>query len=318
METETGREKENRSSIKEFLLLGFPGNQDVQITLCVVFTVTYILTVAGNVAIIAVVGAHSHLQTPMYFFLSNLSFLEIWYTTACVPKAIAVFLGKSRIIPFASCILQTYFVFSLGCTEFLLLTVMAYDRYLAICYPLHYSTIMNNTKSALLALVSWISGFLIVSIPTSILGRLFYCDSFTINHFFCSIDSLILLSCSDTSLFQWLTFIMATTVILGSLLITLVSYICIITTIVNIPSAKGRQKAFSTCSAHLTVVIMWYGSNIFLYIKYSKDNALEINKIVNTLSTIITPLLNPFIYTLRNKDVKEALWKVLRGSGSWF
>ncbi|XP_074838624.1 olfactory receptor 6F1-like [Carettochelys insculpta] len=311
MEPATGKEKENQSSVWEFLLLGFPGNQDVQMSLCVVFTVTYILTVAGNISIIGVVGAHSHLQTPMYFFLSSLSFLEIWYTTACIPKAIAVFLGKSRTISFASCILQGYIVFSLGCTEFFLLTVMAYDRYLAICYPLHYSTIMNNTRSAQLAFVCWVAGFLVISVPTSIIVRLSFCDSYAINHFFCGADSLILLSCSDTSLFQWVTFIMAMIVILGSFLITLVSYSYIISTIVKIPSAQGRQKAFSTCSAHFMVVIIWYGSNIFLYVRYSKQNALDISKIVNTLGFIMTPLLNPFIYTLRNKEVKEALWKLL-------
>ncbi|XP_074838631.1 olfactory receptor 6F1-like [Carettochelys insculpta] len=318
METVTGREKENQSSIKEFLLLGFPGNQDVQISLCVVFIVTYILTVTGNITIIALVGSHSHLQTPMYFFLSNLSFLEVWYTTACVPKAIAIFLGKSRTIPFASCILQMYFIFSLGCTEFFLLTVMAYDRYLAICYPLHYSTIMNNTKSSLLALVCWVAGFLVISVPASILGSLSFCESYAINHFYCGIDSLIVLSCSDTLVFQWVAFIIAIIVILLSFLITLVSYISIISTIVKIPSAQGRQKAFAICSAHLTVVIMWYGSTIFLYVRYSKTNAVEINKIVNTLNIIVTPLLNPFIYTLRNKEVKDALWKVLKGTGSWF
>ncbi|XP_074838627.1 olfactory receptor 6F1-like [Carettochelys insculpta] len=318
METVTGKEKENQSSIKEFLLLGFPGNQDVQISLCVVFTVTYILTVTGNITIIALVGSHSHLQTPMYFFLSNLSFLEVWYTTACVPKAIAIFLGKSRTIPFASCILQMYFISSLGCTEFFLLTVMAYDRYLAICYPLHYSTIMNKTRSAQLAFACWVAGFLVISVPASILVSFSFCESYAINHFYCGIDSLVVLSCSDTLVFQWVVFIIAMIVILGSFLITLVSYISIISTIVKIPSEQGRQKAFSTCSAHFMVVIMWYGSNIFLYVKYSKENALEINKIVNTLSTIITPLLNPFIYTLRNKEVKEALWNILKGTGSWF
>ncbi|XP_074838623.1 olfactory receptor 6F1-like [Carettochelys insculpta] len=316
MEPATGRQKENQSIIREFLFLGFQGNQDVQISLCVVFTITYILTVAGNAAIIGVVGTHSHLQTPMYFFLSNLSFLEIWYTTAYIPKAIAIFLGKSRNIPFSSCILQAYFGFSLGCTEFFLLTVMAYDRYLAICYPLHYSTFMNNMRSAQLALVCWVSGFLVITVPASILVRLSFCNSYAINHFYCGADSLILLSCSDTSVYQWVTFIMATIVIVGTFLITLVSYICIISTLVKIPSTQGQQKAFSTCSAHLTVVVMWYGSTIFLYVRYSKANALEINKIVNTLNIIITPLLNPFIYTLRNKEVKEALWKVFRRTGS--
>uniref|UniRef100_K7EYU1 Olfactory receptor n=1 Tax=Pelodiscus sinensis TaxID=13735 RepID=K7EYU1_PELSI len=307
-------EKGNHSNGQEFILLGFPGNQYLQISLSVVFTTTYILTIAGNVAIIALVMVYPHLQMPMYFFLSNLSFLEIWYTTACVPKAITIFLGKSRTIPFVSCILQMYFIFALGCTEFFLLTAMAYDRYLAICYPLRYSTIMSTTRSAQLALGSWVSGFLILSLPISLISNMSFCGSNVINHFYCSTDSLVILSCSDTSAFQLAALTIAIIVILGSFLITVVSYICIISTIVRIPSAQGRQKAFSTCSAHLIVVIMWYGSNIFLYVRYSTENSMEINKIVNTLSIIITPLLNPFIYTLRNKEVKKAFWKAFSGT----
>ncbi|XP_014435318.2 olfactory receptor 6F1-like [Pelodiscus sinensis] len=257
---------------------------------------------------------HPHLQMPMYFFLSNLSFLEIWYTTACVPKAITIFLWKSKTIPFLSCILQMYFIFALGCTEFFLLTVMAYDRYLAICYPLRYSTIMSSARSSQLALGSWVSGFLIISYPTSLMAKMSFCGSNIINHFYCSPDSLVILSCSDISEFLFTVLIISIIIILGSCLITVVSYICIISTIVRIPSAQGRQKAFSTCSAHLIVVIMWYGSNIFLYVRFSTENPLEINKIVNTLSIIITPLLNPFIYTLRNKEVKKAFWKVFSGT----
>ncbi|XP_053901093.1 olfactory receptor 6F1-like [Malaclemys terrapin pileata] len=310
MEPMTGIEKENQSRIQEFILLGFPGSQYLQISLFVVFSMIYILTVAGNVAIIVLVKAHHHLHTPMYFLLCNLSFLEIWYTTACVPKTIAIFLGKSRTIPFGSCILQMYFIFSLGCTEYFLLSAMAYDRYLAICYPLHYRTIMNSTKSAQLALGSWMSGFLAISIPASLIARLFFCSSNVINHFFCSIDSLIILSCTNTSVIELTAFLISIIVILGSCSITLVSYIYIISTVLRIPSAQGRQKAFSTCSAHLIVVTIWYSATIFLYVRPSKQSSLETNKIVNTLNTIVTPLLNPFIYTLRNKEVKDALWKV--------
>nr|XP_006135703.1 olfactory receptor 6F1-like [Pelodiscus sinensis] len=312
MEPGTGVEKENQSSAQEFILLGFPGNQHLQISLSVVFTMTYILAVTGNFAIIALVMAHPHLQTPMYIFLSNLSFLEIWYTTACVPKAIAIFPGKSRTISFVGCILQMYVIFSLGCTEFFLLSVMAYDRYLAICYPLHYSTLMSSTKSGQLAFLCWVSGFLFMIIHNSLVARLSFCSSNVINNFFCGADSLIFLSCSDTSVVKWVSITMGIIVILGSCLTTLVSYIFIISTILKIPSAQGRQKAFSTCSAHLIVVVMWYGSSIFLYVRVSRQSSLDIHKFVNTLNTIVTPLLNPFIYTLKNKEVKEALWNVLR------
>ncbi|XP_006135702.2 olfactory receptor 6F1-like [Pelodiscus sinensis] len=272
----------------------------------------YILAVTGNVAIIALVVAHRFLQKPMYIFLSNLSFLEIWYTTASVPKAIAVFLGKSRTISFYGCILQIYFISSLGCTEFFLLSVMAYDRYLAICYPLRYSTLMSSTKSSQLAFLCWVSGFLFMIIHNFLVARLSFCSSNVINNFFCGADSLIFLSCSDISVVKLVGFTMAIIVILGSCLTTLVSYIFIISTILRIPSAQGRQKAFSTCSAHLIVVVMWYGSTIFLYVRVSKQNSLDMNKIINTLNNIVTPLLNPFIYTLRNKEVKEALWHIFR------
>ncbi|XP_075768317.1 olfactory receptor 6F1-like [Pelodiscus sinensis] len=309
MEPVAGIERRNQSTAQEFILLGFPGNQQLQISLTVVFTTTYVLILTGNVAIIALVMAHPYLQTPMYFFLCNLSFLEIWYTTACVPKAIAIFLGKSRAIPFLSCILQMYFVFSLGCTEYFLLSVMAYDRYLAICYPLHYSVLMSSTKCTHLAFLCWVSGFLVITIPSSLIATMSFCNSNVINHFSCTTDSLIFLSCSDTSMVKLSSLILSVLIILGSCLITLVSYILIISTIVRIPSAQGRQKAFSTCSAHLIVVIMWYGSTIFLYVRYTKQNVLDMNKFINILNTIVTPLLNPFIYTLRNKEVKEALSK---------
>ncbi|XP_006135704.2 olfactory receptor 6F1-like [Pelodiscus sinensis] len=308
----TGVEKENQSSAQEFILLGFPGNQLLQISLSVVFTMTYILAVTGNFAIIAVVIARPHLQTPMYIFLSNLSFLEIWYTTASVPKAISIFLGKSKTISFVGCILQMYFIFSLGCTEFFLLSVMAYDRYLAICYPLHYSTLMSSTKCTHLTFLCWVSGFLCMSIHNSLVTRLSFCGSNVINNFFCGADSLIFLSCSDISVVKWVGFLMAIIVILGSCLTTLVSYIFIISTILRIPSARGRQKAFSTCSAHLIVVVMWYSSNIFLYIRVYRYSFFDMHKFVNTVNTIVTPLLNPFIYTLRNKEVKEALGKLFK------
>ncbi|XP_074838223.1 olfactory receptor 6F1-like [Carettochelys insculpta] len=306
----TSTETENQTSQPEFIFLGFPGTWHFQMYLVVLFSLIYVLTILGNVAIIALVMVQPRLHTPMYFFLCNLSFLEIWYTTVSAPKTIAILLGKSRTISFISCILQMYFMFSLGCTEQILLSAMAYDRYLAICYPLRYSTIMNSSLSALLAFGSWVSGFLVISIPASLMATLSFCGPNAINHFFCSIDSLIILSCTDTSLIERAAFIIAIIVILGSCSITLVSYFYIISTILRIPSAKGRRKAFSTCSAHLTVVILWYSSTIFLYVRPSKENFVEMNKVISIFNTIITPLLNPFIYTLRNKEVKEALWKM--------
>ncbi|XP_053901094.1 olfactory receptor 6F1-like [Malaclemys terrapin pileata] len=303
----------NQTRVHEFILLGFPGSQNLQTSLFVLFSMMYFLTVMGNMAIIILVRTCCHLQTPMYFFLCNLSFLEIWYTTACVPKTLAIFLGKSRSISFTGCITQMYFILSFGCTECFLLSVMAYDRYLATCYPLRYSSIMNSTLSAWMALCCWVSGFLAICVPAYLITRLSFCSPNVINHFYCDLDSWIVLSCTDKHLLQLVAFITSFIVLLGTCIRTLIIYICIISTILRIPSAQGWQKAFSTCSAHLTVVIIWYGSTIFLYVKPSVQNTLDQNKIVNTLNTIVTLLLNPFIYTLQNKEVKKALEKALTG-----
>ncbi|CAM4636296.1 unnamed protein product [Lepidochelys olivacea] len=313
MDLMTGVEIENQTSVQKFILLGFPGTWYFRISLAVVFSIMYFLTIIGNMSVIILVWTHPWLHTPMYFFLCNLSFLEIWYTTACAPKAIGVIFGKSQTISFTGCILQLYFILSLGSTECLILAVMAYDRYLAICHPLRYSSLMNSTFSAQLALICWLGGFLAISVLASLISRLSFCGPNIINHFFCDIDSWIVLSCTDTSLIELATFIISINVLLGSCAITLVSYIYIISTICRIPSAQGRQKAFSTCSAHLTVVTIWYSSSIFLYVKPSAQNSLDLNKIVNIFNTIVTPLLNPFIYTLRNKEVKRVLEKAISG-----
>uniref|UniRef100_K7GBC9 Olfactory receptor n=1 Tax=Pelodiscus sinensis TaxID=13735 RepID=K7GBC9_PELSI len=302
----------NQTAVMEFILLGFPGSPYLQIFLFVLFLLMYTLTVLGNMAIILLVVTHRHLHTPMYFFLCNLSFLEIWYTTSSVPKALAVFLGKNKTISFTGCLLQMYFVFSFGCTEYFLLSVMAYDRYLAICYPLHYSTIMNSSLSAQLALGSWVFGFLAMSPLACLTSQLSFCGS-AINHFYCEIESWIVIACTDISTIELLGLTTSIIVILGSCVITLLSYIYIISTILKIPSAQGRQKAFSTCSSHLAVVLIWYGSTIFLFVKPERNFLLELTKTVNIINTIVTPLLNPFIYALRNKEMKEAMQNILRG-----
>ncbi|KAM9062226.1 olfactory receptor 287-like [Sarcophilus harrisii] len=306
-------EKKNLSNLEEFILLGFPGTQGLQITLFLLFFIMYMLTIMGNMAIITLVCTNQRLQTPMYFFLCNLSFLEIWFTTACVPKTLANFASQSKAISFISCAIQMYFVFSLGCTEYFLLSVMAYDRYLAICYPLRYSSIMTSTVSAWLALGSWVCGFSIITVPTVLITRLSFCASNVINHFFCNIAPWIVLSCSDTRLVELVTFGISFCVILGSCVTTLISYIYIISTIVRIPSAQGQYKAFSTCFSHLTVVLIWYGSTIFLYVRTSVESSLDLTKAITVLNTVVTPVLNPFIYTLRNKDVKDAFWKTVSG-----
>lgn len=303
--------KQNESQAKEFILLGFPGSWHFQIFMFMLLLIMYILTILGNVAIIILVIRNHHLHSPMYAFLCNLSFLEIGYTTSSVPKTLALYLGRNATISFTGCILQMYFVFAFGLTEYFLLSVMAYDRYLAICYPLHYSSIMDIHNCCKLAVSSWLSGFLIICIPAFLITRLSFCGPNVINHFYCNIDAWIALSCTSTYAVEMAAFIISSVVILGSLVTTLLSYIYIISTILHIPSAKGQQKAFSTCSSHLAVVLIWYGATIFLFVKPSKRSGLELTKMVNVLSINVTPLLNPFIYTLRNKEVKEALRNLL-------
>ncbi|KAM6448891.1 olfactory receptor 6F1-like [Liasis olivaceus] len=296
---------ENETIMIEFTLRGFSGPHYLKVFLFTIFLIMYILTVIGNMAVIILVTINQRLHTPMYFFLCNLSFLEIWYTTTSAPVALATILGRSRTISFIGCILQMYFVYALGCIECFLLSVMAYDRYLAISYPLHYTTIMNFHLSSKLAAGSWLSGFIIISIPAFLISRLTFCGPSVINHFYCNIDSWIVLARSSIFNIEMAAFVISIFVILGPCVITLLSYVYIISTILRIPSAKGQQKAFSTCSSHLAVVIIWYGSTIFLFVKPSKQTSLEITKVVNILSTIVTPFLNPFIYTFRN-EVKEA------------
>ncbi|XP_069316298.1 olfactory receptor 287 [Eulemur rufifrons] len=304
---------QNLSAQGPFLLLGFPGPRGLSVALFLLFLVMYVLTVAGNLAIIALVAAHRRLQTPMYFFLCNLSFLEIWFTTACVPKTLATLASRSGAISFAGCVAQMYFVFSLGCTEYFLLAAMAYDRYLAVCLPLRYGGIMTPGLAARLALGSWVSGFAAIAGPAALVARLSFCGSRVINHFFCDIAPWIVLSCTDTRAAELASFGVAFCVILGSCFVTLVSYAHIVAAIVGIPSATGRHRAFSTCSSHLTVVLIWYGSTIFLHVRTSVESSLDLTKAVTVLNTIVTPVLNPFIYSLRNKDVKEALRRTVQG-----
>uniref|UniRef100_G3UFE7 G-protein coupled receptors family 1 profile domain-containing protein n=1 Tax=Loxodonta africana TaxID=9785 RepID=G3UFE7_LOXAF len=294
---------DNGTVSQEFLLLGFPGSQALQLSLFMLLLVMYILTVGGNVDILMLVSTSHQLHTAMYFFLSNLSFLEIWYTTAAVPKTLAILLGKSQTISFTGCLLQTYLVFSLGCTEYFLLAAMAYDCYLAICCPLHYGAIMSSLLSVQLALGSWVCRFLAVAVPTALISGLSFCGPHTINHFSCDIAHWIALTCTSTQVVELVAFVIAFVVILSSCLITLVSYVFIISTILKIPSASSWSKAFSTCSSHLTVVLIWYGSTI------TSEPQSNLNKAITVLNTVVTPVLNPFIYMLRIKEVRETVLK---------
>uniref|UniRef100_A0A8C6C0F3 Olfactory receptor family 6 subfamily M member 1 n=1 Tax=Monodon monoceros TaxID=40151 RepID=A0A8C6C0F3_MONMO len=258
----------------------------LRISLFVALLLAYTLTAMENIIIISLMWADNRLQTPMYFFLSNLSFLDILYTTVVTPKLLACLLGEKKNMSFAGCITQTYFYFFLGTVEFILLAVMSFDCYVAICNPLRYTIIMNSRACLLMILGCWLGAFLPVLVPTIVVTRLLYCN---------------------TRLTEKVNFLLSALVILSSLAFTTGSYIYIISTILHIPSAQGHQKAFSTCASHITIVSIAYGSNIFVYVRLSQNHSLDFDKVATVLITIVTPLLNPFIYSLRNEKVKEVL-----------
>ncbi|XP_006039203.1 olfactory receptor 6X1-like [Alligator sinensis] len=301
----------NQTLVTEFILRGFPGSPVLQTSLFTVVFFMYVLTITGNILIIVIILRDGRLHTPMYFFLGNLSFLEIWYITTLAPKMLANFLVQKRSICLRCCLTQAFFHFFLGATEFFLLAAMSFDRYLAICDPLHYTAIMSSGLCCRLALGSWLGGFLTVFVQTILVCQLPFCGPNLINHFYCDVGPLLTLACADTRLIERIVFVVATLVLLSSFTFTLISYVFIISTILRIPSTQGRQRAFSTCTSHLTVVSILYGTVIFMYVRPKVNSSLELNKVVSVLNTVITPLLNPFIYTLRNKDVKQALKKEL-------
>ncbi|XP_075027902.1 olfactory receptor 6X1-like [Calonectris borealis] len=302
---------ENQTFVTEFILLGFPSLQRVHVLLFVGVLVIYILTVTGNVIIIATVVNDNTLHKPMYFFLGNLSFLGIIYVSATTPKFLASLVEVKKSISIAGCKAQAFSHFFLGATELFLLTAMSFDRYIAIRNPLHYTTIMSGKLCAQLSFGSWMGGFLIVFVQTVLVFRLPFCGSNIINHFYCDVGPMLKLACTDTYYLERLIFTVATLVLFSTSFLTVISYFAIILTILRIPSTSGRRKAFSTCIAHLTVVITLYGSVIFIYIRPRGHASQNMNKVVSLLITLVTPLLNPFIYTLRNKEVQTALKKSL-------
>ncbi|NXH11715.1 O11L1 protein, partial [Bucco capensis] len=299
----------NLTSVLEFRLLGFSNNPDCQILLFTVFLVIYVLTILGNIIIISVVTLEPQLHSPMYEFLKNLSFLEICYTTTVVPKMLANLLAKRKSISFSGCMAQLYYFVSLGATECYLLAVMAYDRFLAVCEPLHYDVVMTPESCTRLAVGSWVTGVLTGFLPCLMVSRLNFCSYDLINHFFCDISPLLKLSCSDTTATEAVIFTLSLLVLSSCFLLTLLSYLLIILNILKIPSASGKRTTFSTCSSHLMVVTIYYGTMISTYVRPIYNLSSELNKAVSVLYTVVTPLLNPVIYSLRNKAFKKALEK---------
>ncbi|XP_077024171.1 olfactory receptor 6C2-like [Tamandua tetradactyla] len=296
----------NRTAITTFILLGLTDDPQLQVLVFTFLFLTYMLSVTGNLTIIILTFMDSHLKTPMYFFLRNFSFLEISFTTVCIPRFLYSLSTGDNTITYNACASQIFFFGLFGATEFFLLTAMSYDRYVAICKPLHYMTIMSNRVCTIFVLCCWISGFMIIITPLGMGLQLEFCDSNTIDHFGCDASPLFKISCSDTWFIEQMVIICAVLTFIITLVGVILSYVYIIKTILRFPSAQQRKKAFSTCSSHMIVVSITYGSCIFIYIKPSAKEEVDINKGVSVLTTSVAPLLNPFIYTLRNKQVKQA------------
>nr|XP_006114112.1 olfactory receptor 1020-like [Pelodiscus sinensis] len=306
MEKAEGR---NRTPIAEFILLGFGNGPELQALLFLLFLAIYLVTVIGNLLIVALVVADRHLHIPMYYLLGNLSSLETCYTSAILPRLLASLLSGDRTISFKGCIMQLYFFGVMSATECLLLTSMSYDRYLAICQPLRYAALMNGRVCGQLVAGSWMSSCLGCAIVHIFLFQLTFCDSKEIDHFFCDFSPVINLSCDDTRILQLVTFVISAIGTLVPCLLTLASYVCIITTILRIPSSSGRKKAFSTCSSHLIVVTVFYGTLTTIYVVPTTNSPKLLNKLFSVFYTVLVPMINPVIYSLRNKEVNESLRK---------
>ncbi|XP_072284797.1 olfactory receptor 5V1-like [Pyxicephalus adspersus] len=302
----------NQTSSDRFILLGLSNLESLQPILFLVFFMMYIMTLSGNLLLIIVVRINPKLQTPMYFFLSNLSIIDICLSSTIVPIILKNILVMDRSISMLGCALQMYFHLAFGSTECVSLSIMAYDRFAAICRPLHYNIIMNGKLCACLATGSCIMGFLNSAIHVVLTFQLPYCQSHHVNHFFCEMPPFFRLSCRDTWLNEIATYIVEGNIAIRSFLLTLISYMHIISTIFKIRSSQGRYKAFSTCVSHLTVVALYFGTVMFVYLRSGSTYSPETDKTVSILYTAVTPMLNPIIYSVRNKDVKNTIKQKLK------
>ncbi|XP_031205031.1 olfactory receptor 6C65-like [Mastomys coucha] len=296
----------NKTSITEFILLGLTDDPEIQIVIFSFLLATYLLSVSGNMTIITLTLSNVHLKTPMYFFLRNFSFLEILFTTVCIPRFLISIATGNKGISYNACMAQVFFLIFLGATEFFLLAAMSYDRYVAICKPLHYTAIISNKVCNQLVIASWSAGFLIVFPPVIMGLQLEFCDSNIIDHFTCDSSPMLQIACTDTKILELMAFFLAVFTLIVTLALVILSYTLILRTILKIPSAEQRKKAFSTCSSHMIVVSISYGSCIFMYVKTSAREGVVLSKGVAMLNTSVAPMLNPFIYTLRNQQVKQA------------
>ncbi|XP_040860046.1 olfactory receptor 5M10-like [Ochotona curzoniae] len=304
---------QNHTAVTEFILLGLTDNPVLEKILFGVFLGIYTMTLAGNLGMIMLIRTNSHLQTPMYFFLSHLSFVDVCYSSNITPKMLNNFLAEHKTISYAGCFTQCFIFIALVITEFYILASMAVDRYVAICSPLHYSTRMSKNICLSLVAFPYVFGFLNGLSQALLTFHLSFCDPLVINHFYCADPPLIMLACSDTHVKKMAMFIVAGFTLSSSLFIILLSYLLIFAAILRIRSAEGRCKAFSTCGSHLTTVTLFYGTLFCMYLRPPSDKSVEESKVIAVFYTFLSPMLNPLIYSLRNKDVIYALQQVLRG-----
>uniref|UniRef100_A0A8D1W1A4 G-protein coupled receptors family 1 profile domain-containing protein n=1 Tax=Sus scrofa TaxID=9823 RepID=A0A8D1W1A4_PIG len=299
----------NHTPVTEFLLMGLPHTNGLENVLFVVFLAFYLLTLLGNLLILLAILTSSSLHTPMYFFLGNLSVFDIFFPSVSSPKMMLSLVGSSQTISYQGCASQLFFYHFLGCTECFLFTVMGYDRFAAICHPLRYTVIMNRRACAVMTLGTWLGSCVHASVLTFLIFKLPYCGPNEVDSFFCDIPVVLPLACADTSLAQLVSFTSVGIVALMCFLLILASYTRIVISVLKISSSEGRRRAFSTCSAHLTSILLCYGPVILIYLRPASSPWLD--SVVPVFNNIVTPSLNPLIYTLRNKDVKLALRKAL-------
>ena len=303
----TGR---NQTTVSEFLLLGLPIKSKHQNLFYALFLAMYVTTVLGNLLILVLICLDPHLHTPMYLFLSNLSFSDLCFSSVTMPKLLQNMQSQDPSIPYAGCLTQMYFFLFFGDLESFLLVAMAYDRYVAICFPLHYTAIMGPRLCLSLLVLSWVLTTFHAMLHTLLMARLHFCEDNVIPHFFCDLSALLKLSCSDTRVNELVIFFVGGLIIVTPFLLIIMSYARIVSSILKVPSAKGICKAFSTCGSHLTVVSLFYGTIIGLYLCPSANNSTVKETVMSMMYTVVTPMLNPFIYSLRNRDMKGALRRV--------
>nr|XP_007996884.1 olfactory receptor 8J1 [Chlorocebus sabaeus] len=302
---------ENFTRVTEFVLTGVSGCPELQIPLFLVFLVLYVLTLAGNLGIITLTSVDSRLQTPMYFFLRQLAIINLGNSTVIAPKMLINFLVKKKTISFYECATQLGGFLFFIVSEVMMLAVMAYDRYVAICNPLLYMVVVSRRLCLLLVSLTYLYGFSTAIVVSSCVFSVSYCSSNIINHFYCDNVPLLALSCSDTYFPETVVFISAATNVVGSLIIVLVSYFNIVLSILKIRSSEGRKKAFSTCASHMMSVTVFYGTLLFMYVQPRSNHSLDTDKMASVFYTLVVPMLNPLIYSLRNKDVKAALQRFM-------